>query len=185
MMRSILLFVHVASAMGVFVALGMEALALAQLRRASNGAGVRAALAAMGGGQRLMGPSGLLLVLSGIYLATAYWHWQGAWMGLGFLGMLSIGAVGGIMTGRNVGRLRKDLDASRSTTTSLAVSPALWTSFAIRAALLVAVLFLMTVKPGPLGALAALGTAVVVGLAVSRTTGTQRAEVALETGARP
>lgn len=185
MIRSILLFVHVAGAMGVFVALGMEALALAQLRRASNGGAVRAALGALGAGQRLMGPSGLLLVLSGIYLATAYWHWQGAWMGLGFLGMLAIGALGGIMTGRNVGRLRKELDASRASTSSLTVSPALWTSFAIRAALLVAVLYLMTVKPGPLGALAALGTALVVGLAVSRTTGSQRAEVALESGARP
>jgi len=182
MIRSILLFLHVAGAMGVFVALGMEALALAQLRRASNGGATRAALAALGVGQRMAGPSGLLLVLSGLYLATAYWHWQGAWMGLGFLGMLSIGALGGIVTGRTVGRLRKDLEGSRAST-SVAVSPALWTSFALRAALLVAVLFLMTVKPGPLGSLAAIGTAVVVGLAVSRTSGSRRAAVALESGA--
>jgi len=183
MLRSILLFVHVAGAMGVFVALGMEALALAQLKRASNVAGARAGLAALGGSQRIVGPSGLLLVLSGIYLATAYWQWQGAWMGLGFVGMITIGAVGGIMTGRNAGRLRKDLDASRGSTASVTVPAVFWTSFAIRAALLVAVVFLMTVKPGPLGSLAALGLAVVTGLAVSRTG--RRAEVALESGARP
>jgi hypothetical protein len=122
-------------------------------------------------------------VLSGIYLATAYWQWQGAWMGLGFVGMITIGAVGGIMTGRNAGRLRKDLDASRGSTASVTVPAVFWTSFAIRAALLVAVVFLMTVKPGPLGSLAALGLAVVTGLAVSRTG--RRAEVALESGARP
>src|SRR5689334_23457697 len=185
MIRSILLFLHVAGAMGVFVALGMEALALGQLRRASNVGAIRAALGALGAGQRLMGPSGLLLVLSGIYLATAYWHWQGAWMGLGFLGMLAIGALGGIMTSRNVGRLRKDLDGSRASVSSVTVTPALWTSFAIRAALLVGVLFLMTVKPGPLGSLAAIGTAVVIGLVASRTRGSRRAAIALEGGATP
>ena len=184
MIRSILLFLHVAGAMGVFVALGMEALALNQLRRASNGAAVRDALSALGANQRVMGPSGLLLVLSGLYLATAYWRWQGAWMGLGFLGMISIGAIGGIMTGRTVGRLRKEVEGARAITSSVTGSPVLWASFAIRAALLIGVLFLMTVKPGPLGSLAALGTAVVVGLTLSRAGGSRRAQVALESGAR-
>jgi hypothetical protein len=184
MLRSSLLFIHVIGAMGIFVALGMEALALAQLRRASDGAAARAALAALGAGQRVGGPSMLLVVLSGLYLATAYWRWQGAWIGLGFLGLVSIGAVGGLMTGRTVSRVRKSLETSGTITPLVEVRPTLWASFVIRAALLVAVVFLMTVKPGPVGSLAALGTAVAAGLIVSRTGG-RRAEVALESGARP
>jgi hypothetical protein len=169
MLRSNLLFIHVVGAMGVFVALGIEALALVQLRRASNAAGARAALAALAASQRVAGPSFLLLLLSGLYLATAYWRWQGAWIGLGFVGLVSIGAIGGLMTGRNVSRLRKGLETSPTITSFVDLRPALWASFVIRAALLAAVVFLMTVKTGPVGSLAALGTAVAASLIVSRT----------------
>src|SRR5690348_10177843 len=93
MLRSNLPFIHVLGAMGAFAALGIEAMALAQLRRASDDGSARAALAAIGAAQRVFGPSALLLVLSGLYLATVYWHWQGAWIGLGLIGLVSIGAV--------------------------------------------------------------------------------------------
>jgi hypothetical protein len=182
MLRSILLFVHVVGAMGIFVALGMEALALAQLRRASDAAVSRAALVALGAGQRVGGPSTLLLLLSGLYLATAYWRWQGAWIGLGLLGLVSVGAVGGLMTGRSVRRLRKGLETSATLALLAEERQTLWASFVIRAALLVAVLFLMTVKPGPVGSLATLGTGVAAGLIVSRTG--RHAQVVLESGAR-
>jgi hypothetical protein len=182
MLRSNLLFIHVVGAMGIFVALGMEALALAQLRRAADSAAARAALAALGAAQRVGGPSMLLLVLSGLYLATAYWRWEGAWIGLGFLGLVSIGAIGGLMTGRNVNRLRKGRETSATVTSLAEVAPTFWASFVIRAALLVAVVFLMTAKPGPVGSLAALGTAVAAGLIMSRTG--RRADVALASGAR-
>ena len=180
MLRSSLLFIHVVGAMGIFLALGMEAQALAQLRRSSDSTAARAGLAALGAAQRVGGLSMLLLVLSGLYLATAYWRWQGAWIGLGFVGLVSIGAVGGLMTGRNVSRLRRDLD-SGSVTSLAEARPTLWASFVIRAALLVAVVFLMTVKPGPLGAVTALAIAVAVGLILSRTS--RRGEVVLARGA--
>jgi hypothetical protein len=177
MLRSNLLFIHVLGAMGAFAALGIEAMALAQLRRASDGGSARAAPAAIGAAQRVFGPSALLLVLSGLYLATVYWHWQGAWIGLGLIGLVSIGAVGGLMTGRSLNRLRKDIEASTSITSLVKVHPTLWTSLVIRAALLVVAVFLMTAKPGPVGSLAALGTALVAGLIVSRTG--RRPDVAL------
>jgi len=46
--------------------------------------------------------------------------------------------------------------------------PVLWTSFVLRAALLAGVVYLMTVKPGPMVSLGTLGTAIVVGLVLSR-----------------
>lgn len=165
MLRSYVLFIHVVSAMGIFVALGVEALALGQLRRASDGGALRATLTTLGAGQRVAGPSALLLLLSGLYLATAYWHWEGAWIGCGLLGMVSVGALGGLMTGRGVGRLRNSLDASTSASVG-EVTQTLRTSLVVRAALLIAVVFLMTVKPGPVGSLAALGTAVAAGLII-------------------
>lgn len=180
MLRSNLLFIHVLGAMGVFVAVGIEVAALVQLRRVSDAGGARAALALLGAGQRVAGPSFLLILLSGLYLATAYWHWQGAWMGLGFLGLVFIGAAGGLMTGRSASRLRKGLETTGAMTSLVDVRPTLRASLVIRAGLLLAVIFLMTVKPGPGGSLAALGAALAAGLIASRTA---RAEVPIESGA--
>jgi hypothetical protein len=168
MLRYHLLFIHIIAAMGAFTALGIEALALTQLRRASDSATARAALAALGPSQRLGGASMLVLTLSGLSLATTYWRWQGAWIGLGLAGLVAIGAVGGLMTGRSLRRLRRRLGESGVGTSVVDALPVLQTSFMVRAALLAGVVYLMTVKPGRVVSLGVLGIAVVVGLVVSR-----------------
>jgi hypothetical protein len=147
MLRSNLLFIHVASAMGVFAALGVEALALAHLRRAAGGGMARLALADLGSARRLGGPAMLLLIVSGFWLATAYWHWRGAWMRLGLLGLVAIGAVGGLMTGRAVRRLGPHLNEPGFDAVLREVDPWLRRSLLIRAGLLAAVVYLMAVKP--------------------------------------
>ncbi|MGH7654447.1 MAG: hypothetical protein ACREN6_07265 [Gemmatimonadaceae bacterium] len=148
MLRYNLLFIHIASAMAICAALGMEAVALAQLRSSSDGAATRRALAALGPGQRLAGLGGLGLLLTGLPLATIYWHWHGPWMGLGLLGLIAIGAIGGSMTGRIVRQLRARLeDASVGTLLADAI-PRLRQSLVIRVALFAGVVYLMTLKPG-------------------------------------
>ena len=147
MLRANLLFIHVASAMGVFAALGMEALALAHLRHAANDDAARASLADLGSAQRLAAPAMLGLIVSGFWLATAYWHWQGAWMRLGFLGLVAVGAVGGLMTGRAVRRLHPRRHEPGFDAALHRVVPSLRRSFLIRGTLLAAVVYLMTTKP--------------------------------------
>ena len=147
MLRSNLLFIHVASAMGVFAALGVEALALAHLSRSAGNGMARAALADLGSARRLGGPAMLLLIVSGFWLATAYWHWQGAWMGLGFLGLVAVAAIGGLMTGRAVRRLVPRLNEPGFDDALRKVDPLLRRSLLIRTVLLAAVVYLMTVKP--------------------------------------
>lgn len=168
MLRYNLLFIHVVSAMGMFAALGMEVLALTQLGRARDRATARTALAAVGSSQRVGGASMPVLVLTGFYLATAYWQWQGAWIGLGLVGLVAIGAVGGVITRRRIGRLQKSLGDGGVGASWIEAFPALWTSFMIRAALLAGAVYLMTVKPGRAVSLGVLGTAVVAGLVLSR-----------------
>ena len=133
--------------MGVFAALGVEALALAHLRRAVGGDMPRTALADLRSARRLGGPAMLLLIVSGFWLATVYWHWQGAWMRLGLLGLVAIVAVGRLMTGRAVRRLDRHQNASGFDAVLREVDPSLRWSFLIRVVLLAAVVYLMTVKP--------------------------------------
>lgn len=168
MLRYSLLFIHVASAMSLFTALGMEAIVLAQLHRMKDGAGTPAALTALGASRRVGGIGSLFLLLSGATLATIYWHWQGAWMGLGLVGLVAIGAVGGATTGRVVKRLQGRLDDGHADTSPADVVPALRQSFVMRAALLTGVVYLMTVKPGPFASAGALAIATVVGLVWGR-----------------
>lgn len=177
MLHYSLLFIHVASAMAIFASLGMEAAGLAQLRQATDEPSIRASLATFGSSQRTGGPGGLVLVLSGFILATMYWHWRGAWMGLGFVGIVAVMAVGGTMTRRALKRLSQANDDGRSRALPLDVMPALRQSFAIRVALLTGVVFLMTAKPEPPVALGALVLAAVIGLVVGR-------GIAREQGAR-
>lgn len=168
MLRENLLFIHIVSAMGMFTALGIEALGLTQLRRASDSATARGALTALGSSRRVGGLSMLVLLLTGLRLATAYWRWEGAWIGLGLLGLVAIGAIGGLMTGCRVSRLQKIPGEGGMSTSLIEALPVLWTSFVMRAALLAGVVYLMTVKPGPAVSLGTLGTAVVIGLVLSR-----------------
>lgn len=148
MLRSITLFIHIVSALTLFAALGAEWLALIQLGRAQEGATARAALAGFRLGQHLTGPGMLLLLLSGLRLATAYWHWQGPWIRLGLAGLVVIGLIGGLMTGRRVRRLQQRLSGEGPGTPWSGELTVLRTSFALRTALLVGVVYLMTVKPG-------------------------------------
>lgn len=147
MLRSNLLFIHVISAMGFFFALGIEGVALAQLRRATDGAALRAALGSFAAVQRVAGPSLLLLLLSGLYLARAYWQGKGAWIGLGLVGLLAVGAISGVMTGRNIRRFRKSLDTAGEVSFIGRAQRILRTSYALRLALAALIVYLMTVKP--------------------------------------
>ena len=147
MLRVHLLFIHVASAMGLFAGLGIEGVALARLRRTTGGDLWRSAFADLGTARRVGEGAMPLLLVSGLWLATAYWHWQGAWMGLGFLGLILIGAGGALTTGRAVRRLRRMLDQPGFDALLREAGPALQRSFLIRTLLLAVVVYLMTVKP--------------------------------------
>lgn len=133
--------------MGVFVALGVEALALAHLRRVMRRDASRAMLEDLALARRIDGPAMLLLVLTGLWLATAFWHWHGSWMRMGLLGLLLVGAIGGLVTGRALRRLRSQVGQPGFDTLLRDMNRSLQRSFVLRAALLCAVVYVMSVKP--------------------------------------
>jgi hypothetical protein len=146
MLRYNLLFFHIVSAMFIGASLVLEGVAFGQLRRAADAASTRVALAAYTPGVRLAGLGGLGILLTGFPLATLYWHWRGVWMGLGLLGLIAIGAVGGVMTGRVVRRLLANIDSFNRASLAHAITR-LRQSLIIRVALFAGVVYLMTLKP--------------------------------------
>ena len=165
MQRSLLLFLHVSAAMGIVAAFGVEGLMLVQLRR--DAAGARTALGNYRYAQRVGVASVILAIVTGVYLASAYWGWRGAWMGVGFLTLVAIAVVGATLTGVPVARaMRADSDSAR-VGADLGLPGTLALSFAIRIALFFGIVFLMTVKPAaPLPALLTILVTVAIGIVV-------------------
>jgi hypothetical protein len=98
-------------------------------------------------------------------------------LSVAFVSLLLLGAIGGLMTGRTVSRLSKAMtDQRASAPHQRLLEPAaehtLRRSFVLRAAILVGIVFLMTVKPGVGTSLmtmaVAIGAGVVAGVVGSR-----------------
>jgi hypothetical protein len=167
-MLSAVLFVHVLSALALFVALALEATVLVRVRSSRNVAEARASVRAF---QRLrvVAISAFLGVLSGgLYLASRYGSGT-IWIPLSLAATLLLMLVGGLITGRRMGRLHRLLSSIDDAAPLDAVSPqiadtALIWSYGFRLGLAVGIVFLMTTQPEWPLSLAALATASAAGV---------------------
>src|SRR5262245_10312981 len=92
-------YVHIIGAFGLFVAFGLEGLAVSRLGRAATRDQAVTWMAVMSLVRRV-GPASLgLILLPGLYLAATRWGFDG-WPGAALLGMVALGLVGGLLTGR-------------------------------------------------------------------------------------
>ncbi len=163
-----LLFLHVLGGVGVYVALGVEALALARFQRAETradaGLWLRVMLLPRWGA-----PLSMLLALgSGMWMAVLVWGHR-AWISGAFVALIAMAILGGAVTGRSLRRLRAALPAIEGAALpepfrSAAASPALGASLRLRIALGVGVLALMSLKPGATGAAVTLAVSTLAGL---------------------
>lgn len=156
-------FVHVVGVMALVGMSGLEWAILHHLRRESEPSQVTAALSTLGKGQRLIAIGVPLLLLSGFYLVWAAWAWTTPWILTGVVSMVVLGFLGGKVTGQRMGALISSEGANLE-----AHLPAMWTSFMIRASVLVAAVIVMCAKPGHMGSVAALAIAIVAGWLLSR-----------------
>ena len=168
---SISVFLHIIGALGIFAAIGLEWAGLSNLRRATDTAQVREWLRLLAAPRTVGGPSALLVLVSGIYMSATRWGPQG-WILVALGGMVVIAAVGGVVGGRRaaaIGRALSDGAGPVSPTLRQRLDdPALTVSLWTRTALLLGIVFLMSVRPSWGGALAAMGIALLLGIAASR-----------------
>jgi len=137
---SIALFLHILGAVLLFVLLTVEGVTM---RQGTTGARFN----------RLFGPISALLILGpGLYMVAAGAGWS-AWVGVGLVSWVLIAVLGAI-TGISVLR-------GRMSSRSAAVS------WSVRVGMAVAIVFVMTVKPGLLVSLIAVIAGASAGLAAS------------------
>jgi hypothetical protein len=164
-MYALVLFVHVASAMGIFAALAMEWLLASRLEAATSGPEAAAAAKAFGILPRVGAPSTILVLFTGIYLTTAGGLWHAGWPVAGLVGLVLIGATGGLLGSGRVARQARTLDATGAPARRVLQTPLQRASIGARAWLGLAVVYLMTVQPGPAGSGIVLGLALVLAAA--------------------
>lgn len=168
----LLVFLHVLSAMGLFAAIAVEAVALGRLRRADAPAGVREGMGLLARNERLGGIAMLTLIASGAWMMATTWGHQW-WIASAFIGIIGMGAAGGAVSSRRIRRLRAALDAEKGPGLSqafrtLQTSAALVASLRVRISLGIGIVALMSLKPTGAGtSLLILAAALVAGLAAS------------------
>jgi small-conductance mechanosensitive channel len=159
-----LLFLHVLGAIALFAAIAVEAVSLAALDRTEDSADARTWVGRLTVPFRLGPPAMIVILVSGIGMMAMGWGRQ-AWLVAAFIGLVAMGAIGGLVSIRGIRRLRAALASEIGPTVSDAFrsvrsQTALGASVVLRLTIGIGIVALMSFKPGALGSslvLAALG----------------------------
>ncbi len=185
---SIALYLHIVSALGMFVALGVEWVGLSQIRSAQEAGQIRGWMGILKSVPQAGFPSMLAAVFSGLYLM-----WR-AWGGTPWL-IVSIGALVliivlfAVVTRRQMTAVGRALGAQKGpilsqTFHSMANHPLLWISIQTRIAIALGIVFLKTAKPDWSGSLLTIGIAIALGIA-SAVPASRRAHAPADSADRP
>jgi uncharacterized membrane protein len=166
----LMLFLHVTADILIFVGLGVQLFCLAGLRRAQTVEQVRALVPLIRLSDPLGITGGLLVILSGLYMALTVWDLRQGWIAtaLGSLILFLPPLIGAIIEPRTraivkhaagavPGPLPPELRARLH-------DPLLATALQTAAAVVLGIVFLMTNKPALAGSVAAMGVFVVLGV---------------------
>jgi hypothetical protein len=169
---AIVLFLHVLGAIGLFVGLALEGFVLARLRASGTTGDARFFVGAWHRLKRVYIPSFAGVFLGGLYLASIVGNRATMWLAVSLGGFLLIMAVGGLITGRRMGALRKLVAADTppaafQTVAAATQAKALLVGYGVRLGLATGIVFLMTTKPDLAVSLAALAVAAVAGVALA------------------
>lgn len=171
---SVLVFLHVVGALGLFASIGLEQVGLYRLRRAVTGTQANEWLSTLAALRRIDAPAGLLLLATGMYFVATRWGTQ-AWAGLAVVGMIVMALLGILASGR---RLRAITWEATGMLGPIPVElrqrlhdPVLLTSATVRAAIGVGIVFNMVMKPPAGGALIALVVMTIAGVLVAQVAG--------------
>ena len=166
----IVLFFHIVGALGLFVGIGLEQVSLARLREVSTTNQARDWLGVLSSLRRVDGPSGLLILATGIFMMVVRWQHQ-PWIGLAIIGMVLMAALSIAVTSRRARALKDAVPSSDgliSTGLGTRMSdPVMRAAATIRAAIALGIVFEMALKPTGPSALVAMLVALAAGVLVA------------------
>ena len=187
---TIVLFLHIISAIGVCIGISVLLLGVVLLRRAQGFVQVRTTLTFVTTAFPIAGFSMLLLLAAGFYLALTAWSLRTSWIAVTLISLLLMIALGAGLIGPRMRAIvmstRESPDGSLPSQLAARIhDPLLFTVLLIQAVLLLGIVFLMTTKLGLASSIIVMVVALVLGLAlgvlVSRPRSTRELESAAHT----
>jgi uncharacterized membrane protein len=155
---SFVLFIHVVSAIGLFVGLALEGFVFLRIRLAEDAVQMKFFIRVFERLRWILIPSFAGILLGGLYLASYYGRGT-YWIPAALIATLAIMLVGGLITGRTLKQLKKATDTSAERFEALsarAKGKLLAVSYGVRVGLALGIVFLMTAKPDLWPSMAAL-----------------------------
>jgi len=167
---SIALFLHIVSAVGFFVALGLEWTGLSQIRSAMTVEQVRPWMGILQNVRKVGFISMLMTVITGVYMMVTVWGRQ-EWLIVTVGSLILLIALAQVVTAPRMAAIGQTLATEKGalsrTLYSLANHPLLLISIQTRVAIALGIIFLKLVRPDFGGSLFTIGVAIVLGLASS------------------
>jgi hypothetical protein len=142
------LFIHVVSAMGLFIGLALEGFVFLRIRVAQDTEQLQVFIRAFNFLRWIFIPSFGGILLGGLYLASKYGGGT-FWIPSALSATLAIMLVGGLITGREMNQLKKTLaktDATFQALSAQANDGLLMLSYGLRSGVALGIVFLMTAK---------------------------------------
>lgn len=168
---TVVIFLHLAGAMALFIGYGIEWTASALFRSASSAEQIRAWLRVCKVSPPVAGAGLGVLLLSGGYLASLSGAMKQGWISATLIGIFLALALGFALILPRMKRIRAALPAGSepfsSTLRSVIADPILLTAIRTRFMLATGIVYLMAAKPPFATSLAALGAAIILGVLFS------------------
>lgn len=165
LLYKIALFLHVSGALMLCTAMAIEWLGVINIRKVDTLEGIREFVLNYSRLKKIGGAAIILILIPGIYMMVVVWH-GAAWIMIGFIGLILLGAIGGGITGRKMRAIENLLTDKNTMTPQLETflsDKAFLFSIKIRTAIFLGIIFLMTVKTDLVDSLITLAAAIVFG----------------------
>ncbi len=163
----VVLFFHISGALILFMGMSIEWNGTLKLNRSVSGEQAGEWVKFLSPVKSMFISGGVLLLITGIYLASAKWGWT-AWIIVSFLLWLFLTIQGSAITGRKLGKLRKLLSSASGMhgreLNELINKLKLMNLIQSRLAIALGAVFIMTVKPDLVGSIIVVIIAIILGI---------------------
>jgi hypothetical protein len=162
------LFLHIIGAFGLVAAITVEAIGLRGLRRATRSDDALVWLRLSRSIVMRLTPASLVLILvSGLYMVATAWGPRG-WILVALGSLVLLGVIGALATGRRMARIGPAVGRTQGALSDelrmKARDPILLLSLRVRLAMVLGIVFLMTMKPSLVASLVVIVLAMALGL---------------------
>jgi hypothetical protein len=168
LLYDVALFLHILGGFGLVAAITVEAIGLRGLRRATRSDEALMWFGISRGIVMRLAPASLgLILLTGLYMMATTWGPRG-WILVALASLLVLAIVGALGTGLRMARIGPAVGGAEGPLSdgqrSRLRDPVLLVSLRVRLAIVVGVVFLMSVKPSAVGSMAVIVLAAAAGL---------------------